>query len=189
MSVLEKLLLFLLLCLPLFASSVRADHLDDQLSQCWSCHGREGRSDDGTIPVIWGQNAGYIAKQLSDYRDGSRDNQIMSSMAESIPRAVMLDVGRRIEAFSWPPSPQRAFSHLSSAVQTCVACHGPELRGADTPVGYAPRLAGQNESYLADQMQAFLNGVRSNQPAMAGALRGLDEAARASLAHEIALMP
>jgi len=42
---------------------------------------------------------------------------------------------------------------------TCGACHGPT--GASTnPL--VPNLAGQHEAYLAKQIKAFRDGVRSN---------------------------
>jgi len=169
---------------------VCADPLDVKLVQCWSCHGEAGRSSDSSIPVIWGQNASYIVKQLSDYREGTRDSQIMSSMAESIARDLMPELAARIEQRSWPALSNASSSMPSSAsLQTCMTCHGDDLKGAASPIGYAPRLAGQNEAYLVDQMQAFNGGVRSNQAAMTNLMQnlGLDE--QKKLAHEISQLP
>ena len=164
------------------------DALDRELSQCASCHGQTGRSGDTTMPVIWGQNAAYITKQLNDYRDGSRDSQIMSSMAEGIPRARMSEAAERVAKRPWPdlagPNPKKM--HLSDLAQACTACHGVDLKGGQTDKEPAPRLAGQNERYLAEQMQAFATTLRGNQPAMTSMMSGIDAAQREALARELA---
>lgn len=53
-----------------------ADNIDDRLTQCASCHGAQGRANDASVPVIWGQNPAYIVKQFNGYREGTRDSQI-----------------------------------------------------------------------------------------------------------------
>src|SRR4051794_31904333 len=94
------------------------DALDRELSQCWSCHGQTGRPSDSTTPVIWGQDAAYIAKQLNDYRDGTRDSQIMSSMAEGVPRARFAEAAERIAMKPWPdPAEPILKAHLSDLAQ------------------------------------------------------------------------
>jgi cytochrome c553 len=168
-------------------SASAEDALDRELSQCWSCHGQTGRSSDSTIPVIWGQNAAYITKQLNDYRDGSRDSQIMSSMAEGIARARFVDAAERIAMRPWPdPEESISKNHLTNLAQACTACHGADLKGGQTDKEPAPRLAGQNERYLMDQMQAFSTALRGNQPVMTSIMSGIDAAQREALAKELA---
>ncbi len=163
------------------------DALDRELSQCASCHGQTGRSGDSTMPVIWGQDAAYITKQLNDYRDGSRDSQIMSSMAEGIPRARMSEAAERVAKRPWPDlAGPISKTHLSDLAQACTACHGADLKGGQTDTEPAPRLAGQNERYLAEQMQAFAMALRGNQPAMTSMMSGIDAAQREALARELA---
>jgi cytochrome c553 len=58
--------------------------------------------------------------------------------------------------------------------------------GAVTDAGPAPRLAGQNERYLAEQMQAFATGLRANQDIMTSMTRAIDAAQREVLARQIA---
>ncbi|MDX1519377.1 MAG: c-type cytochrome, partial [Gammaproteobacteria bacterium] len=43
--------------------------------------------------------------------------------------------------------------------QTCAACHGPDGNSTN-PVW--PKLAGQGEPYLIDQLQQFRDGKREN---------------------------
>jgi cytochrome c553 len=139
------------------------------------------------MPVIWGQSADYIVKQLNDYRDGGRENQIMSSMAESIPRSKLADAAKIISLKPWPQLDAPVSKvPLPDLAQACTACHGADLMGAITDAGPAPRLAGQNERYLAEQMQAFATGLRANQDMMTVMMRGIDAAQRGILAQHYA---
>jgi cytochrome c553 len=126
---------------------------------------------------------------LNDYREGARDNQIMSSMAESINRADMQLYAQRIAAHEWPQTPAAQIASPSSLLQSCMGCHGANLGGQQTPVGYAPRLAGQNDGYLLEQMQSFVNGVRANQPAMSALMQALSDDEQRQLAQVIAHLP
>src|SRR3954447_24339833 len=47
--------------------AVAADPVEAALTTCWSCHGSAGEPKDPTIPIIWGQLAPYLEKQLRDY--------------------------------------------------------------------------------------------------------------------------
>lgn len=184
-AVISALYLASLVMVPTHAWAEGA--LEADLAQCWSCHGRDGRSNDSTMPVIWGQTADYIMKQLSDYRDGGRENQIMSSMAESIPRSKLAEAAKIISLKPWPQlDAPVSKALLPDLAQACTACHGADLMGAVTDAGPAPRLAGQNERYLAEQMQAFATGLRANQDIMTSMMRAIDAAQREVLAHQIA---
>ncbi len=178
---------FLVMLAMTFTHAWADGAFESDLAQCWSCHGQEGRSSDRTMPVIWGQSADYIMKQLTDYREGGRENQIMSSMAESIPRAKLGEASKIISSKPWPASAAPAIKGaLSDLAQACTACHGTDLTGAQTDAGPAPRLAGQNELYLAEQMHAFATGLRANHATMTAIMRNLDGAQREDLARQIA---
>ena len=51
---------------------------------CAPCHGADGHSPTDLWPNLAGQKAGYLVKQLMDFRDGSRDNPMMSPMAKQL---------------------------------------------------------------------------------------------------------
>ena len=51
---------------------------------CVACHGSRGISANEEWPNIAGQQAGYLAKQLADFRDGRRDSAIMSRVAAKL---------------------------------------------------------------------------------------------------------
>lgn len=51
---------------------------------CVACHGVAGISSNEIWPNLAGQKAGYLVKQLKAYRDGTRSNPVMSSMAKTL---------------------------------------------------------------------------------------------------------
>mgnify|MGYP005991473753 CR=1 FL=1 len=53
-------------------------------AMCAACHGANGISAIPTYPNLAGQKELYIAKQLKDYRSGTRNDPVMSSMAKPL---------------------------------------------------------------------------------------------------------
>jgi cytochrome c553 len=49
---------------------------------------------------------------------------------------------------------------LGTAVPACMGCHGEDGSGNDK----FPRIGGQNNTYLANQLQGFKTGARDNDP-------------------------
>ncbi len=69
--------------------------------------------------------------------------------------------------------------------RTCIACHGPDAKTPILPT--YPKIAGQNEQYILQQMNDIKSGARNNgnTPAMAGVMHLVDEAEIAALAKYI----
>lgn len=172
-----------LACVVLNVGGARAaDPLEAAMETCWSCHGVAGEPKDPTIPIIWGQQAKYIEKQLRDYRAGDRDNQIMSSMAEAVPFKELARAAELIAAKAWPQRADAVKTPAPESAATCQACHGADLMGGASPEGLAPRLAGQFAEYLEDQMGAFARDQRANQKTMSAMMKALSAEERARLA-------
>ncbi len=51
---------------------------------CAGCHGANGISSNDLWPSLAGQKAGYLAKQIKAFRDGQRNDPMMSSMVKSL---------------------------------------------------------------------------------------------------------
>ena len=169
-----------------FAADARAaDALDGTLATCWSCHGVEGASNDHTLPILWGQNAKYIEKQIRDFREGDREDQIMSSMASSIKKDDISRAASLIAAKAWPKT-QAVAAAAPDSIEACKGCHGSDLTGGESPEGPAPRLAGQFAEYLTAQMEAFAHGDRRNQKTMQAMMKSLKPDERAGLAAYLA---
>jgi cytochrome c553 len=51
---------------------------------CAACHGVNGMSSNELWPNLAGQKAGYLAKQMKAFRDGTRSDPVMSGMAKPL---------------------------------------------------------------------------------------------------------
>lgn len=52
--------------------------------QCVACHGPSGATDNPTFPILAGQHASYLAKQLHHFRAGERYNPMMTPVAQQL---------------------------------------------------------------------------------------------------------
>src|SRR5262245_36458031 len=48
---------------------------------CGACHTADGSRGAATNPILQGQHAEYLAKQLQDFKEGKRKNPVMQGMA------------------------------------------------------------------------------------------------------------
>lgn len=138
---------------------------------CAACHGPDGNSASGQFPKLAGQNAGYIVKQLQDFKSGARKNPIMAGMAAGLSEQDMQNVAawfssQTVRPGEADPGLVKAGEALyrggdkSAQVPACAACHGPD--GAGNAPMLVPALAGQHAEYVVAQLQAFASGERKS---------------------------
>ena len=60
---------------------------------CSACHGPDGNSMIPTNPSLAQQHADYTAKQLAEFKNGTRANAIMAGMAAGLTSEAMNDLG------------------------------------------------------------------------------------------------
>jgi len=172
----------------LSADAALADSIETKERLCTSCHGAHGLPSDPTVPIIWGQQSAYILKQLNDYRNGHRNSQIMSSIAESLSEGDLKQMAAYFSSAKWPTRATSPLPAAPSAIATCQACHHPNLAGGASPSGVAPRLAGQFSPYLIDTMTAYADGERANSTVMPALTQSLTPADRKAIAEYLAAM-
>ncbi len=140
---------------------------------CAACHGADGKALQPTYPNLAGQHASYIAKQLTEYRDGDRVNALMSGQAANLSDEDILDLAAY---YSEMPIIANTAAEENLAmgeaiyrggitaqgIAACIACHGPA--GLGNPGAVYPVLSGQNAGYTADQLIQWRAGERSNDP-------------------------
>lgn len=155
-------------------ATARADGVEKSAVVCGACHGMNGVPVNKSIPVIWGQNDGYLYLQLRDYKSGARQNITMSAIAAGLDKPAMKELAAYFAAKPWPNLQQpRAASDVAHHAQTinelagCQGCHLDAWQG-DT---VTPRLAGQTLPYLREVMAKFRNGERANNPWMVALLK------------------
>jgi cytochrome c553 len=138
---------------------------------CATCHGANGMPANGTpFPRLAGVPLEYVAKQLFDYRDGSRPSPVMAPIAAALTDAEIGSLAwyyasQEPPARNSPPStkPQRGhqlarIGDNTLAIPACVDCHGSDDVGGG-PI--LPPLA-QPAAYTSTQLQAFRSGERRN---------------------------
>src|SRR3974390_84732 len=65
---------------------------------CAACHAADGNSPSPANPVLAGQHADYIAKQLANFKSGERKNPVMMGMAVALSPQDMKNLGAYFEA-------------------------------------------------------------------------------------------
>ena len=140
---------------------------------CSACHGADGKAIQAAYPNLAGQHASYIAKQLTEYRDGERVNALMSGQAANLSDEDIQDLAAyysemtKIEGASTEDNLTLGMNIYrggitATSVAACTACHGPA--GEGNPGAAWPVVSGQNAQYLADQLRYFRTGERANDP-------------------------
>ena len=146
-----------------------ADTIEEKAMVCAACHGEKGVPQDKSIPIIWGQNEGYIYIELRDIKKGARKNDQMAPVVENMEREDMLALAAYFASKPWPKTEAPTASKADEAAAmtaiksvVCSSCHLEQFQG-DSSV---PRLAGQNHDYLAKTMTEFRDRTRANNPGM-----------------------
>lgn len=160
-----------------------------EAERCVECHGPQGQGDGHTNPEVRfaklaGQHADYLARQLRDYRSGARRHDVMRINAQRLEEADIRDLAAFFAAQP-PMQGDGGGEHTTAAllyrqgdtgrgIVACAACHGDEGRAPLT----APRLAGQDARYLAQQLTDWRSGWRTEATpgAMNAATRALTDA-------------
>ncbi|WP_191090100.1 c-type cytochrome [Histidinibacterium aquaticum] len=151
------------------------------LLSCPTCHTAAPSDDDRIYPILNGQPAPYIARQLEAYREGLREHPQMQATAHALgpegairqaktygdmPRPAL----QRSEDFQPVPDAERLVldGDWSRGLPPCASCHGaPASEPPLVEQGFAreaPYLHGQPENYLALTLEAYAEGARKSDP-------------------------
>lgn len=145
---------------------------------CAACHGPDGNSPTDMYPKIAGQHAGYIYKQLKDFKQGAatggkegRSNAVMAGMVAALSDQDMKDLAvyfssQTMKSGTTPEDVVEAGQKLFRAgdmqrgIPACIACHGP--RGVGHSLAGFPKISFQHTAYIKTQLEAFRAGTRAN---------------------------
>lgn len=159
-------------------------------TSCISCHGDDGNSMVATFPKLAQQHSSYLNRQLHAFKDGSRNDPMMSAMAVALTDEDIADISayyatQKISENAMPVlaaddeddktvskkdvqtliaqgSDLYRNGDLKSEVSACIACHGPFGEG-NKPASF-PALKSQHADYLIKTLTDFKSGSRSNNP-------------------------
>lgn len=164
-------------------------------SVCVTCHGKDGRSSDPSIPNLAGQQRAYVEVQLKAFRaQNRRDPEAHDYMwgiastwlyDDKVVTAIADYYSSQTPARGKSPDPATAgmakqlyaSGSADRSIRACAECHGPNAEGAF----FFPRLAGQHAEYLTKQMQMLRVRLRDS-PVMHGVIKNLTDQDIAALA-------
>jgi cytochrome c553 len=156
---------------------------------CVPCHGPAGNSGSGLFPILAGQTVRYAYLQLKDFKEGRRQDPVMSPIAATLSRQDMLDLAEYFAAqkpgvTSFRADPVKVAAGREKAKEVlCTMCHLGDFAGQNE----IPRTAGQHPEYVIKQLKAFKERSRTNDAGnMTSVAQTLSEQDMENLAHYLA---
>ena len=168
---------------------------------CVACHAADGNSAISIYPILAGQHAAYLAKQLHNYQvkpgaaGAERANAIMAGFAATLSEDDIRNVAAYYSAQSIKPAYSKDKTLIekgqriyragipAQGVPACAGCHGPN--GSGIPSQY-PRLSGQHADYAAATLAAFKSGERANSGQMMAIAKGMNDGDMKAVAEYLA---
>jgi len=135
---------------------------------CVACHGAEGTRPLPATPILAGQNAAYLLRQMNEIADGTRHTpgaKPMRAVIDKVGAAEREVLARWLSHQSLAPAGAGDATLVEKGSELfdelgCIGCHGGD--GAK-PLADYPLLAGQRRDYLAAQIRAIRDEVRSTR--------------------------
>ncbi|PAV71250.1 hypothetical protein WR25_26202 [Diploscapter pachys] len=119
---------------------------------CLGCHGPDGKGIAAAgFPRLAGLPAGYLSKQLQDFRSGSRKQAVMEPLAKALDDAEIEAISAYLAKLPADPAPDTRrqqiatnpvarlalYGDWSRKIPGCVQCHGPGGSGLMVDVAKA----------------------------------------------------
>ena len=156
------------ICMLVSATGRTAD-----TAACIACHNDKMVAN----PILDGQHAKYIEKQLQDLKKDLRIHAQMQGIAKTLDDKQITDLSKAFASKKWsnpnPKSNPTIQEEGKNLVRkgNCTRCHGSELEGTYN----IPRLAGQRSQYLKTTLLQYKNKERNNFPPMSSMLNRYSE--------------
>ncbi|HLR16317.1 MAG TPA: c-type cytochrome [Alcanivoracaceae bacterium] len=142
---------------------------------CLACHGPDGVGNAAAgYPRLDILTAGYLTKQIKDFKTGANDSAIMKPLAAMIAdediqhiAAYYASQDAEVKADASDEALMKRGEQLAlrgdwdNYIPACKSCHGHENKGVGDTF---PALAGQHASYITTQIKAWKTGARRNDP-------------------------
>lgn len=146
---------------------------------CVACHGATGAGAHPEIPNLAGQHEAYLANQIRAFRRAAigegkpgdatvRYDAVMGHQAAGMTDADAEDVAAYYASRPCVPEKSEIAQPAADMAKQCAECHGASGRSTNPLV---PRLAGQQETYLENQLRAFRGSGRGKPAGVVHRLR------------------
>ena len=146
---------------------------------CEGCHGEGGVSTSPVYPKLAGQWSDYIQKQVREFQNGARYNEIMTDMATSVFEFQdVFDISayfasqKQMEVSPIEDEAEKKLylegeklyieGNAENQAFRCIKCHGDHGSGEPLNNNLFPVLRGQHKDYLVKQLVEFKHEVREN---------------------------
>lgn len=151
------------------------DTLEQRLAPCSYCHGKQGEGvrQNEYYPRIAGKPAGYLYRQLRNFRDGRRTYPQMVYFVRHLSDDYLLEIATYYSklqpGFPTPIKPTASKEILARGealalrgdaakdIPACSTCHGKALTGMQPAI---PGLVGLYPDYINAQLGAWQRGSR-----------------------------
>lgn len=146
-------------------------------ARCTVCHGEQGQGLESTkAPALAGRESWVLRRQLWDFQTRERGKvdakelgylsppdrtQWMHPIAENLTRSDIRELSKYLSRLPAPKIPLSGKGDVNRGrelYEGCARCHGKSGQGSRMRA--APRLTGQHEWYLFNQMRDFRMGWR-----------------------------
>ena len=134
---------------------------------CAACHGMDGNSVNPIWPNLAGQHDFCLERQITLFRDGERENELMSPVVADLSDQDIADLAayfssQKLAAKAATPESvelgRKIYQggDMSRNIPACMSCHGPTAQG--NPLTGYPILANQHAAYTVKQLQEYKAG-------------------------------
>jgi len=146
---------------------------------CIACHGATGIGTRPEIPNLAGQHEAYLAAQIKTFRRAARGENkpgeptfrydaVMGHQAAGLSEAAAEDLAAYYASRPCVPEKLDKGPAAVDMAKPCAECHGAFGRSTNALV---PRLAGQHDAYLENQLKAFRGSGRGQPSGVVQRLR------------------
>ena len=82
-------ILAIIISMPIYSTAMAGDAAagKEKSQSCVSCHGMNGRSTNPNNPNLAGQKKNYLIKAMKAYKEGKRQDAMMTSMMSALSDA------------------------------------------------------------------------------------------------------
>lgn len=138
---------------------------------CKECHGPNGVNGKSGVPFIAGQQQDYLVTVMQAYKKGTRKNEAMKKVLESLNDKDMLDIAayysslaakwtEKVDKKSGTPTVSKRVIAAGKAISTpCGSCHGKNGNSNNSGV---PSLALLEPEYFIAAMDEYLTEKRDD---------------------------
>jgi len=165
---------------------------------CADCHGENAEGQNisprtiegqSVFPRLAGQHADYLVRQISVIQNQLRDAPVMHGIVRQLSDDEKEALAIYLESLSDEHTAERRKAAAKIAIELCSSCHGP---AGQSVAPQFPRLAGQQQIYLAAQLHALKSKTRADPEAhdfMWGIAGKLDDSTINGLAEYYSKLP